>query len=247
MKRKLKVKKSAFITIVIIITVLMIGIGYLNKNKIYETFNVNVSISEQYQTKMDEKPKTLLEWQEINNDVVFLLKFQDADILHSIPVVYTDDGDYYMKHNVYGNYDTMGAVFMEEQDSPIEASNNYLINGHSSKTKNWSFTFFKNFVRKSYFDANSEFILEDEFEAHQYKIISFAEYDIDQEEVYLDWYNNVIQDYDHLKEIMTNSEPYIINRIDGFTYHGQQLLTLITCNMDKENSRYVLTAIEIEN
>lgn len=245
MKRKLKVKKSAFITIVIIITVLMIGIGYLNKNKIYETFNVNVSISEQYQTKMDEKPKTLQEWQEINNDVVFLLKFQDADILHSIPVVYTDDGDYYMKHNVYGNYDTMGAVFMEEQDSPIEDSNNYLINGHSSKTKNWSFTFFKNFVRESYFDANSEFILEDDLDEHQYKIISFAEYDIDQEEVYLDWYNNVIQDYDHLKEIMTNSEPYIINRIDGFTYHGQQLLTLITCNMDKKNSRYVLTAIEM--
>lgn len=142
----------------------MIGIGYPNKNKIYETFNVNVSMSDQYQTTKNEKPKTLQEWQLINDDVIFLLKFQDADILHSIPVVYTDDGDYCMKHNVYGNYDTMGAVFIEEQCSQIEASNNYLINGHSSKTRKWSFTFFKNFVRKSYFDANSEFILEDEFE-----------------------------------------------------------------------------------
>lgn len=243
-----KVKKKAIIVSGVVLIMLIVALIFvINKDKVYETFNVNVSISEQYQTTKEQVPKTLKEWQEINSDVVFLLKFQDADILHNIPVVYTDDGDYYMKHNLYGNYDTMGAVFMEKQDSPIDSSNNYLINGHASKTKNWSFTFLKNYVRKSYFDANGEFILEDDVGEHKYKIVSFAEYDIDQPEVYLDWYNNVIQDYEHLKEIMTKSEPYILNRIDGYTYQGQQLITLITCNMDKENSRYVLTAIEVEN
>lgn len=197
-----------------------------------------------YQHTSFKTLNTLEDWQKINPDIFCLLQFFASDIIHQIPVIYTDDGDYYMLHDPFGNYDTMGSIFMEKQLCPKDISNNFIINGHSSKTKNWNFTFLKNYVDPVYFQEHPEFLLIDDKGSHHYRIISFSEYDLDAQSTYLDWHNNYFASYEQLKTMLDASLPYVINRINGFYYQDQQLITLVTCNMQKPNSRYVLLAYE---
>lgn len=202
------------------------------------------SSSLSYQHTNFKTLSTLEAWQKINPDIFALLQFSTSDIIHQIPIIYTDKGDHYMVHDPFGNYDTMGSVFMEKQLCPIDDSNNFIINGHSSKTKNWNFTFLKNYSDQAYFQENPEFLFIDAKGTHQYRIISFSEYDLDDPSTYLDWHNNYFASYEQLKTMLDATLPYVINRIDGFYYQNQQLITLVTCNMQKPNARYVLLAYE---
>lgn len=186
----------------------------------------------------------LATWQKINPEIFALLEFTSDDVTTQIPIIYTANGDHYMLHDIYGHYDTMGAVFMEKQISPLSSSNNYIINGHSSKTKNWNFTFLKKYNDLDYFTKHPEFTFIDKQGTHQYQIISFSEYDLDDQDTYLGWHNNYFASYAEAKNMFDNTLAYTINRVDGFYYHQQQMITLVTCNMQKHNARYVLQAVE---
>lgn len=234
--------KNIKIRILIILGIVIVGIISLTiKNEIYETFNLQMTQSTEY----IDNPRTLKEWQEINEDVVMVLEFTSNDILHNIPVLEVDNGDKYMKRNPWGKYDTMGSVFMEKEISPYEGSNNWLINGHSSKTKDWNFTFLKNYAKQDYLNKYSTFQVELEDGFHTYRILSFAEYDLELNEdtIYMGWYNNnftVDEGLTMIKETL----HYLLSSNPGTQYQGQQMITVITCNMNKKDSRYVLMGIE---
>lgn len=182
-----------------------------------------------------------------NQDIIFYLEFDNDDQYHLIPIVYTENGDYYMLHDINGNYDTMGTCFMEKEIVDINISNNYIINGHSSLTKNRNFTFLKNYADIDYFNHNNTFkLIDTNNNSYTYQIIGLASFDLMDENTYLDWYNSYFKDYDEFNNIMNNTLPYFINHIEGFSYHGQQLITLITCDMTKEDTRYVLFAYRKE-
>lgn len=215
----------------------------LNSNKIAEVMNLQISKADEYITTEDEEPVTLEEWQQINNEVIWMLTFNDDDIVHSIPVVYTENGDHYMRHNLYGEYDSMGSVFMEAQDSPLE-SVNWIINGHSSKTKNWAFTFMKHYADPDYFNNHSTFTLEDADGLHTYKVLSFGEYDVS-DEFFDGWYQSAFRSHQDVVDMLNDTTANLINHVDHFTYRGQQLMTLITCDMNEDDTRYVLTAYEV--
>lgn len=184
---------------------------------------------------------------EDNKDIIFYLEFANNDQYHLIPIVYTDNADYYMLHDLNGNYDTIGTCFMEKEIVDITTANNYIINGHSSLTKDRNFTFLKNYCDPDYFNTNTTFTLidlnEDRFE---YQIIGIASFDLTNEDTYLDWYSSYFKDYYEFNTIMNNTLPYFINHIEGFSYHNQQLITLITCDMNKEDTRFVLFAYRKE-
>lgn len=233
MSRKLKKRVKVYLAL----SILTLGTSLIYRQDDKDTKQI-------YIHQKEDTLKTLKDWQKINPEIFALLKFTIDDKITSIPIIYTDNGDYYMLHDPWGNYDTMGSCFMEKQLSPLETSNNYIINGHSSKTKDWNFTFLKNYADKAYFDKHQEFKLIDEDGEHIYQIISFCEYDLDNPDTYLDWHNNYYANYEQVKTMFDNTLNYAINHIDGFYYHNQQLITLVTCNMQKNNARFVLQAYE---
>lgn len=238
-----KDNKSRFIIAgVVIIFMIIISIVYVtNQDEIKEILDIKTSNTEEYVSN----PKTLQEWQEINSDVIMVLEFTSNGILHNIPVLEVDDGAKYMKRNPWGNYDSMGSVFIEKDVSPVKTSNNWLINGHSSYNKDWNFTFLKNYAKSDYFKKHLTFQVEMEDGYHQYEIISFAEYDFESNEnIYDGWFNNKFSNQNEVISMIKATEPYILQRNTGIAYNGKQLITLITCNMKKNDARYVLTAIE---
>lgn len=239
-KRKLTKKAKTFIFISSIILILT-SFTWISRDALQEAFGLEKSRTMEYVSQ----PRTLKEWQEVNQNVVMVLEFNSNGILHNIPVLEVDDGDKYMKRNPWGDYDSMGSVFMEKEISPYKASNNWLINGHSSKAKDWNFTFLKNYSKQYYLNKHSTFQVELEDGFHTYRIVSFAEYDLElnEESIYMGWYNNnftIDEGLSMLKETL----PYMLTSNPGIQYQGEQMMTLITCNMNKKDSRYVLFAIE---
>lgn len=239
----MKIKDKKKCVIIISIVIILIGLfGFTLRNEISEILSIESTQSTQYV----DNPRTLKEWQEVNQNVVMVLEFNSNGILHNIPVLEVENGDKYMKRNPWGNYDTMGSVFMEKEISPFIGSNNWLINGHSSFNKDWNFTFLKNYSNKDYFNKHSIYQVEMEDGFHSFKIVSFAEYDYDlgEEQLYLGWYHNnfsIKEGISMFKETL----PYTLVLSAGVEYQGQQIMTLITCNMKKKDSRYVLMAIEL--
>lgn len=197
-------------------------------------------------TEYVDNPRSLVEWQKINPNIVMVLEFSSSGKLHNIPVLEVNDGDKYMNRNPWGTYDSMGSVFMETNISPFEQSNNWLINGHSSLTKDWNLSFLKNYVKPKYFESNATFQVELKDGFHLYRIVSFAEYDLDQVEdsVYMGWYQNNFT-VDEATSMFNLTSQYILQKTSNYIYTGKQMLTLITCNMNKKDSRYVLMAVEI--
>lgn len=151
-----------------------------------------------------------------------------------------------MKQNLWGDYDTMGSVFIEKDISPYKGSKNWLINGHSSKTKVWNFTFMKKYANKNYFNQHNTFIVEDGNGYHTYQVVSFAEYDLSlgEDNLYLGWFNNKFESIEEVVNMFKNTDPYVLQRNNEFNYKGQQIITLVTCNMEKKDARYVLMGVE---
>lgn len=193
----------------------------------------------------EEEQNTLLDYKSINEEVEYLIEFQNEDGMIQLPILSSSDPEYYMLHNIYKEYDTMGALFIDETQCPDDGSNNRIVFGHSSKTKDWNFTFLKEYAEKEYYDRFNTLTLSDEYSRKTYQIVSFARYDLDDEDVYLGWHNNLFADRQDIQNMFSETRPYLLQKTEGIVYAGQQILTLVTCDMSAENARFVLTALEM--
>lgn len=236
MERRKIMKKT--IGVLALATFLVIGINYFKYT--------DKTVSGEFETikTSEEKPvlKTLEEWQEINPDVVMLLEFEDEEIYRSIPIVYREEEpDYYYKRSVYGKKDSMGTAFLDEICNMT--SQNLIINGHSSKRNTFQFTFLKKYCDEEYFDEHPIFKMIDDEGEHTYLIVSIAEVDMN-EDCYLGWYTDGFNNANEVKEMFEEIKPYAHHQRE-ITYQGQGMITLITCNMEEENSRYVIQGIKL--
>ena len=139
---------------------------------------------------------------------------------------------------------TMGAVFIDKTECPLAISNNWIIYGHSSKYRQWAFTFLKNYADAAYFKANPTFTMIDENGEHTCSIISFASYDVSKDDTYMGWYNNRFSNTPAVENMLKESKPYVLQQKSDFKYDGRQLLTLVTCDMEQTDTRYVIFAME---
>lgn len=188
----------------------------------------------------NEDDFSLSDWQASNDDIVFLLKFQKEEKAYLIPVVYTeDDPEFYFRKALDLNYSSMGSAFIDRYSS-LE-SYNLIINAHSSKEKDTQFTFLKNYIDEDYFYQNLNFKLISNQGIYLCTVYSFSEYDLNDADVYPIWYFNPKNKKDLFK-LLALTEPYQIHQ-NPISSDFERIITLVTCNMNKENSRYVLQAI----
>lgn len=222
---------------------IFISLIWVSKETVQEVLNIETSRTTEY----IENPRNLKEWQEINPKVVMVLEFNSDGKLHNIPVLEVENGDKYMKRNLWGSYDSMGSVFIEKEISPIITSNNWIINGHSSYKDNMGITFLRKYSKQEYLTKNSTFQIEMEDGFHVYQVVGFYEYDYKdgEENLYFGWYNNNFTKEEAMEMFKLN-QPFNISRNQGVDFEGQQMVTIITCNMQKADSRYVLMAIEMK-
>ncbi len=178
--------------------------------------------------------KSFEEYKEINSEITFLLKFSEI----IIPVVDSKDNDRYFRMNIFGEYDSMGTAFIDEISS-IE-SENIIIQGHSSDQKEGVFSFIQNLNSNS----NPSFKLISLDEEIEFEMLGITRVDLTKEDAWLGYYQ---QDFYHKEKERMLSQfldhafiRYRNERIDSMN----QLITLVTCDVTEENSRFVIIAMK---
>lgn len=197
------------------------------------------SAAEEYVVAIEADPKTLADWKAINPNVAYVLTFSDETGRRVIPVVKTPDASYALKHNLYGNFDTMGSVFTDP--SAVEPEN-LVIYGHSSKTKDWCFTFLKNYAEAAYYQSHPSFQLESVSGTVPCRIISFGAYDLE-EDIPFDWADPDPGKKAGVEDMLKETLPYLLQKTDGVVYDGHGIVTLVTCDMNKTDTRFVMQAV----
>lgn len=211
-------------------------------NKQIEKINVVDMVNETTNKEVLLNDMTL----SINKDIIGYFTFEqntnpDTKIL---PVILTE-GDYYMNHDMYGNKDGCGAIFIDSLETD-ENSNNTIVYGHSSTKKYCNFTFFKSYKEKTYFNQNEYFTYTDTEGEHKYQILFMSMYDLENHDIYLDWYNNYFESEQQLIEVLNKSSEYAVSDKRLFTIDkDDKILTLVTCDMSKKDARFVIYAKEV--
>lgn len=232
----------------ILITACIVGIAavlILTKKGLRETDPVPRARFEEYEITLAEEavPSTLRQWQSVNPEVTYVLEFTDEPVSRRIPVLLTADPQYAMTHNLYGEHDSMGSVFSDASESSFGSLKNLVIYGHSSRTKDWCFTFLKKYADEDYFDSHHQLRLEDENGTSVYDIVSLARYDLNLEGTWLGWSSPSLGSMEEAGEMFRLSGEYLLQQRNGILYHGQNVLTMVTCDMDEEDTRFVLQAV----
>lgn len=245
----MKKKRKILVGLLILVILGAVGCLFYTKSAAYQisTAKRNQQLEDRLLTS-ESAMSELEAWQKVNPEVGVVLEYEDEEKLRTIPVMFTpEDRDKYYRLDIYGSYDSMGTAFVDD-NSTLE-SQNLIINGHSSKTKDQQFTFLKQFAEETYFNDHEQIVLIDETGEHRYQIILFAEFDLTLQEegieLYSDWYNGSFRSQKDIEEMLERMSELALQKRE-FRYEGEKLLTLITCNMSKEDSRYVLMALEIK-
>ncbi len=186
------------------------------------------------------EPRTLADFKKINPRISYVLTFEDDDIERIIPVVATADFDSVFRKNIYGEEDSMGSVFCDE--GPYEPVN-LVVFGHASRTRDCCFTFLKKLKDKDYYDSHPYFRMESENGLYRCRIASFARYDLENEETYLGWAEPALS---NIREMFAATVPYLLESTQGVTDTGSGLITLVTCDLDMQDGRYVVQAVREE-
>jgi len=217
---------------------------------LFPFFHTKESTVENHEKKAERKLTVVKEsgevqlkkFQEECEDVALVLFFPIEDRV--FPVVYTPyDYDAYFRKDLKGNYSRMGTPFVDDRSSPD--SRNLIINAHSSRDGESGMSFLRFYADSDYFTAHNTIECITEKGKTEYEIISLNEFDYAQAEPFpYNFYQGEFPSEREVEEMLESLKPYEICGSEEVNSEGKRILTLITCNMEKENSRYILLALE---
>lgn len=241
-KHKKLSKKGKIISVVSLVLFLSALVYVIKKDKVQEILGAETSRADIFLHEDGTRAKTVEEWQKINPEVICVLRFLDDEGFRSIPILATRQPEFYFKHNVFGNYDSMGATFIDLMVTDIN-SDNHIIFGHSSKTEDWNFSFLKKYENEEFFDKYQSFWIDlPGGEEQIYNILMLERYDIEEDD-YFEWASDYFNSSENAIEMFQESSKHAIQIRNGLTYQGQEIITLVTCDMNGKDNRYVLHAI----
>jgi SrtB family sortase len=180
---------------------------------------------------------------EINDDVVGWITIPNTAI--NLPVVQSDDNEYYLNHNLYKEDDKNGLPFMDFRNTLPELCNNTLIYGH-----NMDGQMFENLTRYrslDFYKENPVISFDTVYEESQWKVISCFEATTDP---------NVGQIFNYFNFVKTQNPERVQWYIDEITARSYFLtdvdvniddhfLTLQTCVNDRYNTKICLVARKV--
>lgn len=149
------------------------------------------------------------------------------------PVMKCDNNDYYLNHDVDGNYAAAGSIFMDYRCESDFSSQNTIIYGHHMLNES-VFGTIEYFKDKSFFNENDKAYIylpngTLELEIFAYMILDPATekeiYNVNLSKYYFDYVKNNARNY---RDVGASSEDRIV--------------TLATCAYEFENARMVLLA-----
>lgn len=158
--------------------------------------------------------------------------------LINILIVRGADNSYYLNHSIKNKKDNKGTEFMDYRVNTDSKQIN--IYGHNSRTYDIPFRKLEKFLEKDYFEENKYVVLQTDSGRRIYEIFSLKEY---------------ASDYEYMKVNLTGKEylDHLNKMNEGSLYsreveydENSNLLVLQTCSYGKNNTYYIISAIEVE-
>lgn len=177
----------------------------------------------------------------INRDIVAWISIPDTNIEY--PVLKTDDNNYYLNHDIYGEYSVYGAIFIDQRlyDTDIFENKNCIIYGHNMG--HWTDVMFGQLLKyreEKFYRKHKQIIIYTKNDMFTYDVVSVREVDSQDNSCYkVDFPEN---DYVEWLENVVNES---IIKCDETDYGaGSKVISLSTCTYNNNSKRMVVTALK---
>ncbi len=168
---------------------------------------------------------------EKNKDIIGWLYSEDTPI--NLPVVQSNDNDYYLRRLIDGTWNNSGTLFADYRNDGTFADNNTIIYGHNMKNKEM-FGTLSNYKEQSYFEEHPIMWL----------LTPDGDYKIELVAGYVTPTTSDVYSFEQSEEDVFATVQQSIERSTFHTEveinHGERFLTLSTCSYEYDNARYVL-------
>lgn len=178
----------------------------------------------------------LSDMQELNEDVIGWIRFDNIEIL-SYPVLFSGDDEKYLRTDLYGRASTGGCIFMEGACNPDFEDCHTILYGHNMRDLSM-FGSLKKYKTEDFYEENQYFTIYTNEMAYRYQIFSY-------------------RDVPETSEIYTvgfapdDEFQSFINELARHTYQNtgvpvkkdDKVLTLSTCST--EGNRFVVHAVRV--
>lgn len=172
---------------------------------------------------------------EVNDDILGWILIPDTRV--SYPLVQGDDNDYYLNHTWRKSRNSVGAIFMEHQNSSDLSDFNTIIYGHRMNNSSM-FGILKSYHSQSFWSSHPYVYITDDNGSHRYEI--FAAYEVSVEgDTYRLGFSNDTAKQDFIDFCLDQS--VIDTGITPTVY--DRVLTLSTCTGNGHATRWVVQAV----
>ncbi len=172
-----------------------------------------------------------------NPDVIAWIHVDDTRI--DYPVYQSDDNEYYLHHDPYGNETTAGSIFLDCDSSADFVSRNNILYGHHMKNG-------------SMFKDVMKFRDEDFFKTHPYFTIYTPQREIHLKAVACYY---AVSDYELRRNSFTGQyafDRYVEASVgncsfaEPIEYPVKAIYSLVTCSYEVNDARTILIAVEVD-
>ncbi len=125
-----------------------------------------------------------------NDDVVGIFEILNTDFI--VPIMQSDDNDYYLNHDAYGKENFMGAIFLDYRND-INLDKKLLIFGHNSANVVMPFDILENYYEEDYYREHKYIEITTDLFKKKYEIFS----------VYVE-----VQDFSYMRIIYNSDDEY---------------------------------------
>ena len=218
-------KKKISSILLILIPFLLGVLLYYNSPKTIEAEAKQIQIEE----KVQEEPN----YEEIINNLKSTYNNQDIIGIVQIPnileeiVLQTNNNDYYLKHDIYHNYNINGAAFLDYRNN-LRDSKKLLIYGHSDPYGELPFVKITNFNNEKFLKDNPYIYLIDKDGKRQYEVFSSYIETKDFDYVNLESFGGLTYK-EHLEKLKKKS--FVNKKIE--LDDNSKVLILQTCSFDE--------------
>ena len=175
---------------------------------------------------------------EMNPDFIGWIAIPGMNV--DYPVVQTDDSEYYLKHDFFGDKNANGQIILDTMCDPYTPSYNLVISGHNMRSGKM-FGNLVNYMYKSFWEKHKIVEFDTLMERKEYVVLAAffsADYDVDEAGFR---YNADIQYSIDLKTWMRDIKENQVYDTGIDTEFGDEFLTLTTCNKSRRNDgRFVV-------
>lgn len=185
----------------------------------------------------------------VNEDVKGWITIPDTNIDYVVmQSSKEEDPEYYLFHNIKGEYNKAGTPFLDVRSSVENDSQNYVIYGHNMiSTPEKMFHYLLQYKKLSYYKQHPIITFDTIYHTGKWKIFSvFVTNGSDKKEPFFDFVQSSFGSSSEFLNFVYQLRVRSVLNIDSVDVNeNDQLLTLSTCSYEIENYRTVIVARKI--